>query len=66
MQAKVIKPYTDKYTDDIHLATETVELTESRAKELSALGYVEIAEEPKKPAPKTRTRTRKAPAKKAE
>ncbi len=64
MRAKVIKPYTDKYTDDIHLATETVELTEARAKELSELGYVEIAEEPKKPASKPRTR--KAPAKKAE
>ena len=64
MKATVIKPYTDKYTDDIHLATETVELAEARAKELSELGYVEIAEEPKKPAPKSRTR--KAPAKKAE
>lgn len=64
MKATVIKPYTDKFTDEIHLATETVELTEARARELSALGYVDIAEEPKKPAP--RPRTRKAPAKKAE
>ena len=64
MRAKVIKPYTDKYTDAIPLATETVELAEARARELSALGYVDIAEEPKKPAP--RPRTRKAPAKKAE
>lgn len=64
MKATVIKPYTDKFTDEIHLATETVELVEARAKELSALGYVEIAEEQKKPAP--RPRTRKAPAKKAE
>ena len=64
MKATVIKPYTDKFTDEIHLATETVELTEARAKELFELGYVEIAEEPKKPAPKPRTR--KAPAKKTE
>ncbi|WP_276683342.1 hypothetical protein [Slackia piriformis] len=64
MKATVIKPYTDKFTDEIHLATETVELAEARAKELSALGYVEIAEEPKKPASKPRPR--KAPAKKAE
>jgi hypothetical protein len=59
MKAKVITAYIDRITNELHKPGEEVELTEARAKELSAGGFVEVAEA----APR---RTRKAPAKKAE
>lgn len=59
MKAKVITAYIDRITNELHKPGEEVELTEARAKELSAGGFVEVA----KAAPK---RTRKAPVKKAE
>lgn len=59
MKAKVITAYIDRITNELHKPGEEVELTEARAKELSAGGFVEVA----KAAP---SRTRKAPAKKAE
>lgn len=58
MKANVVKAYTDKYTDELHLKGEAVELSDERAAELSALGFVEVLEAPK-------PRARKAPAKKA-
>lgn len=60
MKAKVITAYIDRITNELHRPGEEVELTEMRAKELSAGGFVEVA---KAAAPK---RARKAPAKKAE
>lgn len=59
MKAKVITAYIDRITNELHKPGEEVELTEARAKELSAGGFVEAS----KAAPK---RVRKAPAKKAE
>lgn len=61
MKANVVKAYTDKYTNELHLKGEAVELSDERAAELSALGFVEAVE-----APKPRARARKAPAKKGE
>lgn len=41
MKCKVIVPYTDRITDEVHFAGESVELTAARAKELSDGGFVE-------------------------
>lgn len=41
MRASVIKAYTDKATSEVHFAGEIVELTDARAKELAAGGFVE-------------------------
>lgn len=41
MKCKVTVPYTDRITDEVHFAGETVELTAARAKELSEGGFVE-------------------------
>lgn len=45
-KANVIKAYTDKYDGKVHLAGDTVELTDKRLKELSANGFVEPVEKP--------------------
>lgn len=51
MKAKVISAYTDIETGDVHMAGETVELTEERFAAISERGYVEKAEAPaRKPA----------------
>lgn len=42
MKAKVIKAYTDRLDAVVRLAGDEVELTESRAAELSAGGFVEV------------------------
>ena len=56
MKCKVISPYTDRITDDVHFAGETVELKAARATELAEGGFVE-----KPPAPKrTRAKAKKA------
>lgn len=41
MKCKVITPYTDRITDEVHMPGEAVELTAARAKELADGGYVE-------------------------
>lgn len=40
MKAQVIRAYTDRETGDIHPSNTEVELTEARAKELEAGGFV--------------------------
>lgn len=42
MKAKVIKAYTDRLDAVVRLVGDEVELTESRAAELSAGGFVEV------------------------
>ena len=42
MKAKVIKSYTDRLDAVVRLAGDEVELTESRAAELSTGGFVEV------------------------
>lgn len=46
MLATVIKPYTDRERGEVHLAGESVELTQARAAELSGAGYVSPVEQP--------------------
>lgn len=66
MLCKVITAYTDRITDEVHFKGEEVELTDARAAELSAGGYVEMpAEAPRKPVKAGQKRTRKTTAKAA-
>ena len=62
MKAKVISPYTDIETGDVHMAGETVELTDERFAAIAERGYVEKASAPaRKPAARKAT-TRKPPS----
>lgn len=40
MKCKVLEPYTDRITDEVHMPGETVDVTAARADELSKGGYV--------------------------
>ncbi len=63
MKAKVIVPYIDRITDELHKAGETVELTQARADELSKGGFVEVEAAPKrvvKTTPRKKTAAKKA------
>jgi hypothetical protein len=60
MLCKVTMHYTDRLSDEVHYIGEEVELTDSRAAELSEGGYVEMpAEAAQKPAKAAPKRTRK-------
>ena len=68
IKATVLFTYVDKYTGQQHLKGSAVELEESRAAELKALGAVDFAEGPKteaKEAPKKEAPKKEAPKKKA-
>lgn len=43
MRARVTKAYTDRIDGSVHYPNTTVELTDERAAELSAKGFVELA-----------------------
>lgn len=58
-KANVIVPYVDKHTGVLNRKGDVVELTEERAAELAAGGYVEAAPA-KKAAPRKRTAAKKA------
>lgn len=60
--AKVLKPYTDKYTGKIYLAGDDVTLDAERQAELAKAGYVEApkAKPATKAAPKRATRAKAA------
>lgn len=58
MKAEVITAYTDRFTYNVHYRGETVELSEERAKELAAGGFVKLEQAKKAP--------RRRAAKKAE
>lgn len=64
VKAKVLFTFLDKYTHEQRLVGDVVELEESRAAELKALGAVDFANEPKieaKEEPKKKaTTTRRA------
>lgn len=53
MKCKVKKPYTDRITDEVHFAGETVDLTSARATELAEGGFVEKPPAPKRARAKT-------------
>lgn len=59
MKTSVIKAYTDRETSVVHLVGEVVELTDARAKELAANGFVKPHSAPKT-ATKSKTTTTKA------
>ena len=68
IKAKVLFTYIDKHTKEQHLEGSVVELEESRAAELKALGAVDFAEGPKteaKEAPKKEAPKKEAPKKEA-
>ena len=58
MLARVVDAYTDKHTREIHRVGETVELSEERARELTASGHVRAAEQPETPRKKAAPRRR--------
>jgi hypothetical protein len=64
VKAKVLFTFLDKYTHEQRLVGDVVELEESRAAELKALGAVDFAQEPKIEAkeeePKKKATTRRA------
>lgn len=68
MKTKVVSPYTDIETGEVHMTGETVELTEERFGVVSGRGYVVAAEEQQKQVKRATTRKRatakKAPAEK--
>lgn len=63
MLASVVKHYTDRESGAVHLAGESVELTQARAAELACAGFVLVSDEAPAPAPAEgkpkRTRARK-------
>lgn len=63
MKCEVKVAYTDKNNGEVHLAGESVELTEARANELASAGFVE---KPKAAAKKPAARKAAPKAKKAE
>jgi len=66
IKATVLFTYVDRYTGQQHQKGSVVELEESRAAELKALGAVDFAEGPKteaKEAPKKETPKKEAPKK---
>lgn len=73
IKATVLFTYVDRYTGQQHTKGSVVELEESRAAELKALGAVDFAEgpkteakeAPKKEAPKKETPKKEAPKKEA-
>ena len=68
IKATVLFTYVDRYTGQQHQKGSVVELEESRAAELKALGAVDFAEGPKteaKEAPKKETPKKEAPKKEA-
>lgn len=68
IKATVLFTYVDRYTGRQHLKGSVVELEESRAAELKALGAVDFAEGPKteaKEAPKKEAPKKEAPKKEA-
>lgn len=68
IKATVLFTYVDRYTGQQHLKGSVVELEESRAAELKALGAVDFAEGPKteaKEAPKKEAPKKEAPKKEA-
>lgn len=64
IKAKVLNTFVDKYTHSQRFVGDVVELEESRAAELKALGFVDFAHEPKIEAkeeePKKKATTRRA------
>lgn len=58
-------PFIDKYTGIYYEPGKEVEFADKRLNDLVALGYVEARGEVK-PEPKTETKTKKVPVKKAE
>ena len=68
IKATVLFTYVDRYTGQQHQKGSVVELEESRAAELKALGAVDFAEGPKteaKEAPKKEAPKKEAPKKEA-
>lgn len=63
MKTSVIKAYTDRETSVVHLVGEVVELTDARAKELAANGFVKPHSAPKT-ATKSKTTTKAATTRK--
>lgn len=58
MKATVASAYTDRVTGVVSMPGETVELSEARAKELSALGYVHVPNDSEKTPARSPAKTR--------
>lgn len=59
MKVKVISSYRDKFTKKIHQPGEELDITKERADEILKVGnYIELLEEPKKPADDEKPKTK--------